>query len=426
MSGSLSSGGGAITVSARDVNGNAISESGSAAPLKLYSHGTTTISGPDLMARFPTATPMAYEFTVESPKMVITNVKSSTDGTLNIPIGYTSGVTNFTTNSVGPRNSIKVTDMSGSLAATGAAITVSAWDVNGNAISESGSAAPLKLYSHGTTTISGPDLMARFPSGTPMSYEFTVGSSKWVMTNVKSSADGTINIPSGYTSGTTNFVANSIGPRNSIKVTDMSGSLAAAGAAITVSAWDVNGNAIPESTSADALKLYSHGTTTISGPDLMARFPTATPMAYEFTVGSSKWVMTNVKSSADGTINIPYVYTSETTNFAANYISSRNTIKVTDMSGVLSAGGAAITVSAWDVNGNAFTQSGAAASLKLYNYGTTTIAGTDLAARFPTGIPVSYEFSIGSSKYIVTNLTSSADGSINIPYVYTSGVGGGI
>ena len=184
--------------------------------------------------------------------MVITNVKTSTDGTLNIPNGYTSGTTNFVTNSVGSRNSIKITDMSGSLSSSGASITVKAWDTNGVSITESPTATALTLANRGTTTIAGTDLINRFPSGSPMAYEFTVNSSKMVLTNVKSSTDGSINIPYSFYVGTTNFVANSVGTRNTIKITDMSGSLSSSGAAITISAWDANGNAITESATATA------------------------------------------------------------------------------------------------------------------------------------------------------------------------------
>ena len=428
MSGSLSTSGAAITVKAWDINGNAIPESASAAPLKLYSHGTTTISASDLPARFPTA--LSYSFSVDSSKYIITNVLLSLDGTLNIPNGYARGTTKFVANSVGPRNSIKITDMSGSLSTSGAAITVAAWDVNGNALPESASAAPLKLYSHGTTTIAGPDLMARFPTGTPMSYEFTVGSSKYVITNVKSSADGSINIPYSYTSGTTNFVANSIGPRNQIGITDVSGSLSTSGAAITITAWDVNGNALPESASAAALKLYSHGSTEITGTALAARFPSGTPMSYEFAVGSSKYIITNVKSSSDGTITIPYVYTSGTTTYDSNIIRAQpqSYIVITDVSGSLSTSGAPITVAAWDFNGNAIPESASAAPLKLYSHGTTTIAGGNLWNRFPTGIPVLFEFTVGSSQHIISTVTMIfyAGHSMGIPNLYSSGVAGGI
>jgi sugar lactone lactonase YvrE len=427
LSGSLSSSGATITVKAWDVNGNVLTESESADALKLYNNGTTIVSGTDLANRFPTGgTPLLYGLTAGSAKIVITNVKISTDGTLNIPNGYTTGTTNFITNSVGARNSIKITDMSGSLSSSGAAITVSAWDVNGIVIPESGTAAPLKIYSHGTTAITGLDLAARFPSGTPMSYEFTVNSSKVVITNVKSSSDGTINIPYSFTNGTTNFAANSIGLRNTVKITDMSGTLSLSGEAVTVSAWDVDGNAIDESGTAVPLKLYSHRTITLTGRELADRFPGATPMSYEFAVNSSKYIITNIKSSNDGSINIPSVYTSGTTKYATNYAGSRNTIKITDMTGNISPSGNDISIAAWDVDGNPIDESGTATPLKIYSYGTTTIPGSTLATRFPTGTPAVYEFTIWSVKFIVTDLTANTDGAINVPSVYISGVAGGI
>ena len=93
-------------------------------------------------------------------------------------------------------------------------------------------------------------------------------------------------------------------------------------------------------------------------------------MTYEFTVGSSKVVITNVKSRSDG---------------------------------------------------NMISESGSATALKLYNHGATSIQGDVLKNRFPGGDPVTYEFSIGSSNAIVTNLTKSLDGTINIPAVFTVG-----
>jgi C4-type Zn-finger protein len=252
---------------------------------------------------------MTYQFSINSSKLLITNVKSSSDGTINIPTVYTVGLNNFVSNSIGPRNSIKITDMSGTLPTAGAAIQVAAWDVSGNAITESGYAPALNLYSFGTTVISGSDLAARFPLGAPMTYQFSINSSKLLITNVKSSSDGTINIPTVYAAGLNNFVSNSIGPRNSIKITDMSGTLPTAGAAIQVAAWEASGKEIPESGNPPALNLYNFGTTVISGSDLAARFPLGVPITYQFSIDSSKLLITNVKSSLDGTINIPTVFT---------------------------------------------------------------------------------------------------------------------
>ncbi len=125
----------------------------------------------------------------------------------------------FSTNSVGPLSTVKITDMSGSLPASGSAITVSAWDANGNALTQSASAAPLVLYNYGTTSIAGTDLMARFPTGTPMLYSFTINSSMTVMTNVKKSEDGSLNFPITFTNGLSNFALNTVGPLSTVKIT---------------------------------------------------------------------------------------------------------------------------------------------------------------------------------------------------------------
>ena len=98
---------------------------------------------------------------------------------------------------------------------------------NGNALTQSAGATPPLLYSFGTTTITGTALAALFPTGTPMTYQFAVASSQYIFTNVKGSADGTINVPVVFTSGTTNYSTNSVGPLSTLKITDMSGSLSA-------------------------------------------------------------------------------------------------------------------------------------------------------------------------------------------------------
>ena len=96
------------------------------------------------------------------------------------------------------------------------------------------------------------------------------------------------------------------------------------------------------------------------------------------------------------------------------------------MTGNISASGNDITVAAWDVDGNLLTPSGSAPALKIFSYGTTTITASDLATRYPNGTPAAYELTVWSTKFIVTNLTGSTDGLINVPAVYTSGVAGGI
>ena len=315
--------------------------------------------------------------------------------------------------------------MSGTIASGGIAITVTAWDASGKAIPESTSAETLKLYSHGTTSLSGSSLPARFPSGTPMTYEFTIASPKLIVSNVKNSSDGTLNIPTVYTIGVNSFISNSIGSRNTIYISDFSGTLGVGGAAINVRAWNASGTEIPESESVSSYKIFKYETVKITGAELASRFSSGSPMTYQFTIDSPNVVITNVKSSSDGSINIPTVYTSGITNYATNYVSDLSNLQITDMSGGIPAGGA-ITITARDGGGNLIPESGSAIALKLNNHGTTTIEGDDLKTRFSGGDPVTYEFSIGSSSVVVTNRTKSTDGTISIPTVFTIGPYGGI
>jgi uncharacterized repeat protein (TIGR02543 family) len=426
MSGTLPDAGGAVTVKAWDKNGTELSPVDYASPLFIYNHGTTSILGSDIEDRFPGGIPAAYGFSVESSKMFITHVNNSSDGEVKTPISYSNGISNFVSNAIGPRTAIKVTDMSGTIPSSGIAITVTAWDASGNAIPESASAAPLMLYSHATTTIAGSDLAARFPSGAPMTYEFTIASPKLVIANVKHRSDGTLRIPTVYTVGLSNFVSNSTGPNNTLYISDFSGTLGTDGADISIKVWDVSGKEIPDSASASAYKIFDYETVKITDEELEKRFSSSKPMGYDFTIGSSKFLITNVKSSMDDSINIPTVYTKGLTGYTTNYVSDLNIIQITDMSGVIPLTGASITIKARDMDGNLIQESTSAPALKLYNYGTTAIEGYDLMNRFPDEAPVSYEFTIGSTTAVVTNLVKSLDGSINIPTVFTIGPYGGI
>jgi hypothetical protein len=174
------------------------------------------------------------------------------------------------------------------------------------------------------------------------------------------------------------------------------------------------------------LILGSHGTLQVTGVDLAARFPSGTPANYEFSNASSRLLITHIKASPDLLTEIPAFFTKGMSSFAANHISYLSTIKISDTSGGLPAGGAPITITAWDVNGRLVPESTAAAPLLLYNYGTTTMGGLDILNRFTSGNPVLYEFSVSSSSAIVTHVTSSADGAVKVPNVFSVGIPGGI
>jgi hypothetical protein len=104
----------------------------------------------------------------------------------------------FVTNSVGARNKIKITDRSGGIGTGGGAISVTARDADGNALTEVAGAPALTLLNNATTEILGTDLAARF-TGTPMRYDFSVESSEIVVTNVKYNADQTMNVTTIFT-----------------------------------------------------------------------------------------------------------------------------------------------------------------------------------------------------------------------------------
>ena len=425
MSGTIPAIGALITVWASDVNGKMLPESESVVPLTLYNHGTTRISGLELMARFPSGQPMMYRFSINSPNVVMTNVKNSMNDIYKVPTVYLNG-TNVASNFIAncDNNTINISDLSG-LTTDGSVIGVKAWDKNGNALVESRSAAPLKLYDRGTSSISGSSLAARFPDGSPLLYEFIVPSVKEIST-LKNNNGGNLNIPFSYIRGVRNFVSNSTGDYNTLEISDLSGALPFGGGTISVEAWDTNGKALAASGSAVPLTLYNHGTTSISGLELAARFTGGKPITYEFSIESSKVLITNVKKSMDDLVEIPSIFTTGISNYTTNYVSSFTTIKISDTSYALPAGGVSIGINAWDANGNAVPESGGAAPLKLRNFATTIISGSDLAARFPSGFPVLYEFAINSPNAIVTCLTSSADMVIKVPNVFTIGGFGGI
>ena len=330
-------------------------------------------------------------------------------------------------NSIDLMSVIKITDMSGLLPDRGSPVTIRAWDKDGKQLTASGYVSPLSIINHGNTSILGVDLEDRFPDGTPAAYTFSVESSKMFITNINNSGDGAVRAPIIYSNGLSNFVSNSIGSRNTLYISEFSGTLGTGGAAIIIRAWDDAGTEIPESVSVTSYNILNYEMVKITGLELASRFSAGTPMIYEFTVNSSKVVITNVKSSSGGSISILSVYTSGINNYSTNYVSDLNTtIQITDMSGGIPTGGASITITARDVDGKLISESGSAIALKLNNYGTTTIEGDDLQNRFPGGVPVTYEFSIGSSSAVVTNLTKSSDGTINIPTVFTIGPYGGI
>lgn len=95
------------------------------------------------------------------------------------------------------------------------------------------------------------------------------------------------------------FSANSLGPLNTVKITEKTGNVPTAGAKVLISAFDADGNRLAEVAGAPELLLQKFATMQLTGDVIAARF-TGTPMAYEFAVASTGAIVTNVKKTAEG------------------------------------------------------------------------------------------------------------------------------
>lgn len=120
-----------------------------------------------------------------------------------------------------------------------------------------------------------------------------------------------------------------------------------------------------------------------------------------------------------------YSITRDGSSFATNSVGPRNTIKISERSNALQSTGGAVTITAYDVDGNLLGASSTAPVLTILNNKTLTITGTDLAARF-VGAPMRYEFAIESGNIVVTNVKQSTDGTMTATTIYSTTAGQGI
>jgi len=94
------------------------------------------------------------------------------------------------------------------------------------------------------------------------------------------------------------FAVNSSGPKNTIKITDMSGALTASTGKISVIGYAADGTVAP-GTAPVILALPKNGTRIVAMSALTAAFPTA--VRFDFTVESTEILASNVKVTASGT-----------------------------------------------------------------------------------------------------------------------------
>lgn len=95
----------------------------------------------------------------------------------------------FSTNSLGPLNTIKISDKSGNVTVGGAKVIITAYDENGAKLSEVAGAPTLLVQNYQTLQLTGDVIAARF-AGTPLLYDVAVASTNAMVTNVKKTAEG--------------------------------------------------------------------------------------------------------------------------------------------------------------------------------------------------------------------------------------------
>lgn len=143
-----------------------------------------------------------------------------------------------------------------------------------------------KFYIDGTTTQAVRAFTAQFENlDDPPNYVATVWQT--AQTNYKILRNGV------------SFSANSLGPLNTVKITDKSGNVTTGGAKVIITAYDTDGAKLAEVAGAPVLLVQNFATLQLTGDVIAARF-TGTPMLYEFAVASTNAIITNVKKTAEG------------------------------------------------------------------------------------------------------------------------------
>jgi len=90
------------------------------------------------------------------------------------------------------------------------------------------------------------------------------------------------------------FSANSLGPLNNIKISDLSGVVPTGGAKILISAWDAAGVKLADASGLTDVLLQNNATVILTGTEIAARF-VGTPMKYEVAIQSLNATLSNIK-----------------------------------------------------------------------------------------------------------------------------------
>lgn len=137
--------------------------------------------------------------TVQAARSFTAKVENIVDSSNYLAYTWQSPITNYkllrngtfiSANSLGDQNTVKISDLSGSVPTGGAKVLISAWDQAGAKLAEASGLPDILVQNNETIILTGVAIAARFPVGTPMKYEIAVQSKNAVISNVKKTAEG--------------------------------------------------------------------------------------------------------------------------------------------------------------------------------------------------------------------------------------------
>lgn len=136
--------------------------------------------------------------TVQASRYFTASVENIVDSSTYLPVTWQTTIKNynflrngtfFSANSLGTYNTVKISDLSGSVPIGGAKVLINAWDAAGVRLAEASGLTDILVQNNQTITLTGDQIAARFV-GTAMKYEVAVQSKNATLSNVKKTPDG--------------------------------------------------------------------------------------------------------------------------------------------------------------------------------------------------------------------------------------------
>lgn len=136
--------------------------------------------------------------TVQASRYFTASVENIVDSSTYVPTTWQTTIKNynflrngtfFSANSLGTYNTVKISDLSGTVPTGGAKVLINAWDAAGVRLAEASGLTDILVQNNQTITLTGDQMAARFV-GVAMKYEVAVQSKNAVISNVKKTPDG--------------------------------------------------------------------------------------------------------------------------------------------------------------------------------------------------------------------------------------------